>query len=87
MFFKFLREKVIPHLKPIPYTDKDVFDYIERNIAPKIRPVTSVYEKITKPFIYRHDSLIHRIFLPFAIVFFLYMASVSIKWWIMAFSR
>lgn len=63
------------------YLDEKVFSYFDNNVKPYVKPVFNIYDKITRPFIYNHDSLIHRIFLPFAIVFFLYMASVSIKWW------
>lgn len=63
------------------YLDEKVFAYLEKNVQPKIKPITDFYDRITRPFIYRHDSLIHRAFMPFAIIFFLYMASVSIRCW------
>ncbi|WP_407396730.1 hypothetical protein [Anaerovibrio sp.] len=69
------------------YLDEKVFDFLEKEVAPVFKPVTSFYDKITRPFLYRHESLIHRAFLPFAIIFFLYMASFSIKFWIAYFSN
>lgn len=63
------------------YLDEIVFEWLEKNIEPKFRPVTSFYNWLTKPFVYKHNSIFHRGFLLFAIIFFMYMASISAGYW------